>query len=216
MESTVSSCAASPGCAMLDKDIIFTQEKIMKNEIPGRVEGVYLGTDPGTMVSTAQSEVQVTLEGFVGDSHCGLTRPSDSRTPYYPRGIEIRNSRQITILSLEEMTELADELGVPVVRPEWLGANLLVSGLPQLTLMRPGLRFYFENGPTLVIEGENLPCKGPGKVLQEQYPAAPDLVNRFRKAALHRRGVTGWVERAGVIHPGDAFKVFSLQEVFAD
>lgn len=188
----------------------------MKNEIPGRVEGVYVGIDPSTLVSTAQSEVQVTLEGFVGDAHSGYTLLSGSRTPYYPRGTEIRNSRQVTILALEEMTEVAAELGVPVVRPEWLGANLLVSGLPQLTLMRPGLRIFFENGPTLVIEGENLPCKGPGKVLQDQYPDAPEMINRFRKAALHRRGVVAWVERAGTICPGDPFKVFSLQEVFAD
>ena len=64
------------------------------NKINGAVAGVYLGDRPGTLVSTAHEQVQVDFAGFVGDQHAGLTRKSDSRTPHYARGTEIRNDRQ--------------------------------------------------------------------------------------------------------------------------
>ena len=45
----------------------------------------------------------------------------------------IRNDRQISIVSAEELALIAKELHVPEVKPEWLGANLLISGIPNLS-----------------------------------------------------------------------------------
>jgi hypothetical protein len=46
-----------------------------------------------------------------------------------------------------------------------------------------------------------MPC--PGEAIQQHYPDVPKLVQRFPKAAMHKRGVVGWVEREGHIAEGD-------------
>lgn len=175
----------------------------MKQEFSGRVVQVLIGKDPVSLVTSAQPEVAVTFAGFEGDKHAGLTRPADGRTPHYPRGTEIRNDRQVSIVCRAELAKVARQLGLPEIQPEWLGANLLFSGIPHLTLLPPGSRLFFEGGATLVVQAENLPCVGPGRILQEQFPAEPDLANRFPKAAQHRRGIVAWVEKPGQIRAGD-------------
>lgn len=40
----------------------------------------------------------------------------------------------------ERTPELQLDLGVPAVAPEWLGANLVLTGLPDLTLLPAGAR----------------------------------------------------------------------------
>ena len=60
----------------------------------------------------------------------------------YLRGTEILNRRQITIVSVEELDRIAEELGVESVLPEWLGANILVKGFPELTKLTMGSSFF--------------------------------------------------------------------------
>ncbi len=157
--------------------------------------------------------VRVTLEGFEGDRHAGLTRLSDARTPHYPRGTEIRNSRQVSIVSAEELSAIAVDMGLPELRPEWLGANLVLGGIPDLTHLPPSTRLLFPHDTVLVVEGENLPCTLPGQVLQDRYPHIPGLVTAFPKEAIHRRGVLGWVERSGFICEGDPVTVRITRQV---
>ena len=61
----------------------------------------------------SRTEVEVTFEGFAGDRHAGLTMASGSRTPQYPRGTEIRNSRQVSCVSQEDLDAVAGALGLP-------------------------------------------------------------------------------------------------------
>ncbi len=175
-------------------------------KLNGIVAAVLIATDPRTLVSTRLLEAQVTFAGFDGDKHSGLTRPSDSRTPYYPRGTEIRNDRQASIISAEEMRQVAAALDVPEVLPEWLGANLLLSGVPSLSTLPPRTRLVFSDGVVLRVEEENHPCSGPAKVLAERY-ARPALASQFQKAAYHLRGLVASVERPGAIRPGDSVLV---------
>jgi hypothetical protein len=58
-----------------------------------------------------------------------------------------------------------------------------------------------------VIDGENEPCTGPGRAIQKHYPDVPKLVSAFPKAAIHKRGLVTWVERAGMIVTGDTVMV---------
>ncbi len=155
------------------------------------------------LVSTACTQVHVMLEGFEGDKHSGLTDRSGVRTPHYPRGTEIRNTRQVSIVSAEELASVATALGVPVVLPEWLGANLAIEGIPDLTQIPPSTRLFFPQDTVLVVDGENMPCVWPGRVIQAQHPQMRGLAQQFPKVAIHRRGVLAWVERPGIVAEGD-------------
>ena len=82
-----------------------------------RGETVWLGLNRDrarTLESEAVERVEVDYGGFVGESHGGLTRPSCSRVKLqYPKGTEIKNARQVTILSAEELEEVSAAMGLP-------------------------------------------------------------------------------------------------------
>ena len=150
-------------------------------------------------------EVFVSLEGLPGDTHAGLTRPSCVRVKeLYPEGTEIRNTRQITVVSQEEMATIADKLGIDTLPPAWLGANLMLSGIPHLTLLPPSSRLQFSSGLTLVVDLENMPCIFPARVIDEYHPGKG---SKFVTKAKHLRGFTAWVERPGTVKPGDTVAV---------
>ncbi len=161
----------------------------------------------GYLVSKPVEAVTVTLDGFAGDRHAGPIRRADARVPFFPRGTIIRNTRQISLIAEEELAALAAALGVLTVDPGWLGANLVTRGLPQLTALPPGTRLFFLDKATLVVAGENEPCVQPGRTIAQHYPDVPKLAPRFVKAALGRRGLVAWVERAGTIRAGDTLTV---------
>lgn len=169
----------------------------------GLTAGVYLGLDNDSLVTTRQAQVQVVFEGFSGDKHAGFTRLADSRTPYYRRGIPIRNDRQVSIVSLEELALVAEALDLPHILPKWLGANLALQGIPNLSQLPPNTRLVFAQGAVLVVQKENKPCTGPGRVIQDHYQR-PGLESAFPKAALHLRGLVACVEHPGIITEGDA------------
>jgi hypothetical protein len=172
-------------------------------KLNGIVSGLYISLQPGTHITTPQIQVQVTFAGFDGDLHAGLTRKSDGRTPFYPRGTIIRNERQVTIVSTLELLQVAAEMGIPEVRPEWIGANLLIDGIPRLTLLPPRTRLFFPGGVVLIVSGENQPCTIAGYAIEQQV-GPPGLAQQFPKAAVHRRGLTATVEHPGFIHLGDS------------
>ena len=175
--------------------------------IEGRVEACLLSSERKTGLEKAKAdELVLTLDGIVGDCHSGRSRQSDSRTlKQYPRGTEILNSRQVSIVSVEEMAQVAERLGVPEIKPEWVGANMLVSGIPDFTLLPPSTRMMFSSGATLIIDIENAPCKYPAEVIERVHPGHG---LNFPKAARHKRGVVARVERAGLIRQGDTISLY--------
>lgn len=181
--------------------------QVTKQVLFGRVEGVYATLTRQSLVSTPFPEIQATLEGFAGDVHSGFIKPAGSREERYPRGEMVRNNRQVSLVSLEELAEVAAAMGVPAIRAEWLGANLAVSGIPRLTHLPPFTRLFFASGAVLIITSENKPCIHPGRVIHEQYPQHSGLADAFVKQALHRRGLVAVVERAGRISTGDKIRV---------
>jgi MOSC domain-containing protein YiiM len=150
--------------------------------------------------------VRLLFAGIEGDCHGGLTRASDSRMlKQFKPGTEVRNARQVSILSVEELADIAQSMNVPEVKPAWVGANLVTRGIPDLTLLPPSTRLQFPSGATIAIDNENLPCRYPAEVIAKHYP---DPSMGFVKAATHKRGVVGWVEREGVVNTGDAIMLW--------
>jgi len=123
----------------------------------------------------------------------------------YPTGTEIRNVRQLSILSREELSEITAEIGLDEMDPGLLGANLILEGIPDFTHVPPSARLQAPNGTTLTIDMENRPCVLPGREIEHQ---APGHGAAFKQAAKGRRGVTAWVERPGRLQLGDELTLF--------
>jgi hypothetical protein len=158
-----------------------------------------------TLRATPMQEVTATYAGVAGEEHAGLTRSSCSRVvAQYPKGTDIRNVRQFSVLSSEELDAIAQEMGVERVAPDWVGASLVLEGIPDFTHVPPSSRLQSENGTTLVVDMENRPCHLPAKVIDED---APGFGKAFKAAAQGRRGVTTWVEREGILRLGDVMRL---------
>jgi len=154
-----------------------------------------------TLRAESLREVMATFAGVEGEEHAGLTRPSCSRvTSQYPKGTEIRNVRQFSILSDEDLKAIAERIGVEAVNPAWVGASMVLQGIPDFPHVPPSSRLQTTSGTTLVVDMENRPCHLPAKVIDED---APGKGKAFKTAAKGRRGVTAWVEREGVLRIGD-------------
>jgi MOSC domain-containing protein YiiM len=102
------------------------------------------------------------------------------------------------------MAEVAEALAIPVLPPEWVGANLLVSGIPDLTILPPATRMMFSSGATLIIDLENQPCKYPAEIIERHHPGHGSA---FVARAKHKRGLVAWVEREGTIASGDSIRL---------
>lgn len=172
-----------------------------------RTEAILVNSTPEVDLSSSRVEsVRVSYAGISGESHSGLVRASCVRVRHqYPQGTEIRNTRQISIVSLEELAVIAEKMGVDSLQPEWLGANLLVSGIPNFSQIPPSTRMIFAGGAALVVDLENSPCRYPGEIIERHHPGFGE---RFAKAAMGRRGVTAWVERQGQIDTGDSIRLY--------
>ncbi len=146
-------------------------------------------------------EMALSFGGYAAESHAGLTRPSCSRVlAQYPRGTEIRNVRQVCVVCAEEMAAVAAELGLTDWDHAWVGASVVISGLPDFTHVPPSSRLQAADGATLVVDMENHPCIEPAKTIELVHPGHGKA---FKEAAKGRRGITAWVEREGVLRLGD-------------
>lgn len=162
--------------------------------------------DGGTFVSRPVDVLTLDFAGIVGDHHAGVTRKASSREPWYPRGTLIRNDRQVTIVSQAELAEIAAAMGVERIHPEWIGANLVLAGVDNLTMLPVGSRLFFSGGVTLLVEGENAPCRIAGASIGEHAGRSGfDLL--FPKVARHKRGLVASVEKPGAITIGEGAKL---------
>jgi hypothetical protein len=187
-------------------------ERVPSRTIEGRVEGVYWAPHK-TFVSEPLDVLTLTYEGIPGDRHSGLYRESGPREPWYPRGTPMRNERQLSILSAEENAEVAAAMNIDALEPEWIGGNLLLSGVPQLSALPPRSILWFPSGAAVRIDGDNGPCKKSGASIASNIPGRPDLELGFVKAAKHKRGVLGWVEREGEVRAGDVVRIRVWEQV---
>ena len=143
--------------------------------------------------------------GPIGDRHHGETMLSDTRQKaVFERGTLIRNHRQLSLVDTAELAVIAEALGVPGLAPGVIADNICTEGIPDLTALPRMTRLVFEGGAVVMTGGENFPCVIAGGLVQAQHGTTPSA---FPKAAMGRRGITGWVERPGTICPGEGISV---------
>ena len=149
------------------------------------------------------------FEGIAGDFHAGTTRRSGGREPWYGRGTEMRNGRQVSIVASDELRLIAAGMKLAEVKPDWIGANLVIDGVPRLSMLPAGTLMFFAGGVTLKVDGQNHPCRLAGRAVAENARMADHEAGAlmFPKAAKRLRGLVAWVEKPGRIARGEAVSV---------
>ncbi len=168
----------------------------------------WLGTVPDRaagLKAHARQSLALSFAGAEGETHGGLTRPSCSRVlSQYPRDTVIRNTRQLCVMSAEEIAAIAAAMGIDALDPSYLGASLVIEGISDFTHVPPSSRLQAESGATLVIDMENRPCTLPAREIEADMPGRGKA---FKPAAKDRRGVTAWVEREGILTLGERMRL---------
>ncbi|KQT52807.1 MULTISPECIES: MOSC domain-containing protein [unclassified Aureimonas] len=180
-------------------------QRIPARKLSGRIAGLYaaLGED---FVSAPVEALDLSFDGIAGDVHGGPTRRSGGREPWYKRGTEMRNERQLSLLAPDELAQAAEALGIPEIKPEWIGGNMLIEGIADLTHLPPRTLLFFEGGATVKIDGDNAPCRLAGRSIARHFEGRADIEMGFPKAAKNRRGLVGWIEKPGRVALGEAFE----------
>lgn len=156
---------------------------------------------PTQLASLPESKIFASFAGVEGEVHSGLTRASCSRvSKQYPEGTTIRNTRQFSVLSAEELSLIAVEMQLASLAPELLGASMVISGIPDFSHVPPGSRLQATSGATLVVDLQNRPCTFPARGIEV---ANPGHGAGFKPAAEGKRGIVAWVEREGWFAVGD-------------
>jgi hypothetical protein len=167
------------------------------------VAGVFAVPEGSRVESRPVPVLRLELEGAVGDRHFGFTRKSTSREPWYARGTVISNTRQVTILSAEELAVVAGRMGIDRLEPEWIGGSIVLAGVRNLSFLPLGTRLIVPGGPALLVAEQNGPCRIAGKAISAHFEGRDDLELGFPKHARRMRGLTASVERAGALRAGD-------------
>ncbi|OWU71277.1 sulfurase [Roseovarius sp. 22II1-1F6A] len=179
---------------------------LIPTDIVGRITWLgYVPDRDAALSSIPVKEIHASFAGLEGEAHGGLTRPSCSRvTSQHPRGTEIRNVRQLAVLSQEELDAIAGELDLERLDPALTGASLVIEGIPDFTHVPPSSRLQAASGTTLVVDMENQPCQLPAREIEMHLPGHG---RGFKAAAADRRGITAWVEREGMLRVGEEIRL---------
>src|SRR5262245_4325930 len=110
-------------------------------------------------VTRATEELRLGFEGIAADFNAGYARRSGGRGPRYPAATDISIERQLTRVAADELAAIADGLGIAEVKPEWIGALLLIEGVPRLSMLPSGTMLFFRGGVTLKVDAQNGPCR---------------------------------------------------------
>jgi MOSC domain-containing protein YiiM len=167
--------------------------------------GVVTSEDRTALIAEPREAMDLTFAGIAGSVHGGVTRASCSRvTAQHPRGTPIGNERQVSILSAEEMAEIAARMGLEALDPARLGASIVIEGIADLSHLPPSSRLQAPSGATLVVDMQNRPCILPARSIDTVHPG---FGKAFKTAANGRRGVTAWVQREGRIALGNTLRL---------
>ncbi|MBW4984999.1 MOSC domain-containing protein [Mameliella sp. CS4] len=167
--------------------------------------GVVTNDDRAELLADPRERLDLTFEGVAGSVHGGATRASCTRVKsQYPKGTDIRNERQLSIISEEELAEIAALIGVDAIDPARLGASMVLRGLPDFSFVPPSSRLQAPSGATLTVDMQNRPCQFPAKSIEA---VAPGKGRGFKPAAAGRRGVTASVAREGSVVIGDVLRL---------
>lgn len=178
---------------------------LLPAKITATITFLGINNDAADLTTKAVDSIGVSFAGFDGDLHSGLTRKACTRVKHqYPTGTVIRNTRQVSALSQEELDVIRNTLDIDELSPQWVGANLIVEGIPDFSRVPPSSRLIAGNGTALVVDMENAPCRFPGDIIETRKPGKG---KGWAKAAQGKRGVTLWVEREGELKVGDTLSL---------
>jgi len=183
-------------------------EIVPARKLTAKVAGLYAALK-GRFQTEPVGELQLDFDGIAGDLHAGQTRRSGGREPWYPRGMEMRNERQLSIVAFDELAVVAGRMELAEVKPEWIGANLTLEGLPNLSMLPAGTLLFFKGGATVKIDGQNKPCRFAGRSIAENAGMTDVEAGAllFPQTAKRLRGLVGWVEKPGRIAAGEEVSV---------
>ncbi|MDO9382559.1 MAG: hypothetical protein Q7T86_06810 [Hyphomicrobiaceae bacterium] len=182
----------------------------LKRKRAGRIAGLFAHSTSGAAKEPV-SQLALTFSGVLGDGHSGMTRPAGVREPAFKRGHEIANMRQLSLVSVEELADVAALMGVAAIDPGWVAANVAIQGAGPITQFPSGTIIRFQpSQASIYVTGLNTPCTFAAKLIGKagRYPAADTA--SFVRHATGRRGLVGIVYAAGVISVGD-----SVETIFA-
>ena len=163
--------------------------------------GAVMSDDRAGLMALSRDKLDLTFDGVAGAFHAGLTRPACMRVKsQYAKGTWIKNERQLSIISQEELEKIAAIMGVEALNPGRLGATMVIKGIADFTHVPPSSRLTTPSGATVTIDMENLPCQIPAKSLMVDHG---DSAKKFKFAAKGLRGVTAWVAAEGRVAIGD-------------
>lgn len=183
-------------------------EIVPSRKLAARVAALYLASFD-RFETRAVDTLQLGFDGIDGDFHAGTTRRSGGREPWYRRGTEMRNERQLSIVAADELAIVAERMGIAEIKPEWIGANLLIEGLPRLSMLPSGTLLFFKGGATVKVDAQNGPCRIAGRSVAENAGMADHEAGAllFPKAAKRLRGLVAWVEKPSTIAAGEEISV---------
>ncbi|ARP67817.1 molybdenum cofactor sulfurase [Mesorhizobium sp. WSM1497] len=179
-------------------------EIIAARKLTARAAALYVAP-PDHFQTRPVDELRLGFDGISGDFHAGPTRRSGGREPWYPRGTEMRNERQLSIVAADELAVVAERMGLVEIKPEWIGANLVMEGVPNLSMLPSGTLLFFKGGVTVKVDAQNGPCRIAGRSIAENAGMADVEAGAllFPKAAKRLRGIVAWVEKPGTVRAGE-------------
>lgn len=173
------------------------------NKLTGVITAVHTGGNKD-LSKDEQSTIQVELDGIVGCAHRGYVRKcwdGDKQAKDSTR----RNERQWSAVSVEELAEIAADMGIErPITPASVGANLCIEGIRELSRLPKGTLLKFSSGAELIVEEYNPPCKYMGEEMAKLHDVP---ATAFPKASTLKRGIVGVVEAVGEINAGDTVEV---------
>jgi len=156
-------------------------------------------------ISVPVSEIQLVPDyGIVGNTNMGKTRVRST-------GAVVTNIRHFTAVHPRELGEVADAMGVPIIDPRWIKANICFA-CPEIenftkTLVEGTQLLDTEGRSVLEIKGKTIPCLKSGQRIAAQLPHLSVKAQLFPKAAHGRRGVFGIALEEFTIRLYDTFTV---------
>jgi hypothetical protein len=173
------------------------------NQLSGRVVSVHTGGNKD-LSKDEQPSITVELDGVVGCAHRGYVRKCWDGDKQ-PKDSLRRNERQWSAVSVEELDEIARDMGTEgAISAASVGANLCLEGIPELSRLPKGTLLKFPSGAELIVEEYNPPCRLMG---EEQAKLHGVPATAFPKASTLKRGIVGVVEASGDIAAGDEVTV---------
>lgn len=179
--------------------------QIKPKKLKAKVEALFYNYLDGTPIKI-DKKAKIMWGGLYGDRFFGrttLASTKDVREVGVSKGSEILNIRQLTIVSKEELTKTAKNLGIKDIDPKDMKANIVLSGIKNLTLLPIGTKLIFPKQCVLFVTGENYPCYITGNRVQASNAECEGVDIRYAKEAMHKRGLIAITLRPGWIYLND-------------